>query len=342
MNKHLILLYSAVMMMVFMTSCEDENPSIPTNQNIVNGIDTSFVSSEFNYSSNFADVLDSKIHYLDEPSDGQETFLLLHGQPTSSYLWRNVIPHLAVKGRVVVPDLIGMGQSGKPDIEYTFQDHINYMNAFVEELGLEDIILVIHDWGSAVGFNYANIFPDNVKGIVFMEALISPISIDDVTPDFAQVLQLSFNGEEGDTTLGTGWRFNAIDNQFIETVLPSAVLRSLSEQEMNEYRKPFLNIDDRKPLWQFPRQVPILEFGDPENIALVGNYFENYLTVSETPKLLLYAEPGLLMNEQSGFFMQSIFPNLEIQSIGPGLHFIQEDQPHRIGLQINEWVEKTF
>lgn len=328
-------------MTVFLVACDDDASPVTIDTNFVNGVDTSIISPAFNFESQFIDVLASEIHYVDEAGDGEETFLLLHGQPTNVYLWRNIIPHLKARGRVVAPDLIGMGQSGKPDLDYTFSDHINYINAFIERLDLKDITLVIHDWGSAIGFNYAANFSENVKGIVFMEALVAPSSINDIPPSFAQILQVSFNGIEGDTTSGTGWRFNAIDNQFIESIIPTSILRPLSEEEMDAYRAPFPTVADRKPVWQFPRQVPIFELGTAENIAIVSNYFD-FLQNSNLPKLFLYAEPGVLMNAETGELLQSIFPNTTVKGIGPGLHFVQEDQPHTIGILINEWVDNTL
>lgn len=327
---------------VIMFSCKDEENIPIDNPNIVNGLDTTIISSDYNFAPNYSSVLGSNMHYIDEEGEGNETFVLLHGQPTSAYLWRNIIPHLKTRGRVIVPDLIGMGLSDKPSIDYTLSNHIEYTNAFLNNLGIDDVILVIHDWGSVLGFNYAATFPDKIKGIVMMEAVIAPAPADQLPPDFRAVLELSLAGEEGDTTQGTGWRANAIDNLFIEEVLPDLTLRSLEDEVMSQYRAPYQSAESRKPLWQWPRQVPIIGLGPDENIAIVQQYFENYLTVDPVPKLFLYCTPGFFGNANSASFFGSALPNFSSTNLGPGLHFVQEDQPHRIGLAINEWVDQQF
>lgn len=313
-----------------------------TNPNIVNGVDTTIISAAYDFAPHYTEVLGSRMHYVDEPGHGPETFVLLHGQPTWSYLWRNVIPHLKARGRVIAPDLIGMGRSDQPDIDYTLTEHVQYINHFINQLDANDIILVIHDWGSALGFNYANTFPDKVKGVVFMESIVAPAPVEQIPPSFRPVLEVSFTGEQGDTTQGTGWRFNAIDNQFINEVLPQLTLRPLEEAVLDRYRAPYPTVASRKVVWQWPRQVPLIGQGPAENITLVQDYFENYLTQNEVPKLFLYATPGLLGNAGTADFLETIMPNLTSVGIGPGLHFVQEDQPHRIGIEINEWVDSTF
>lgn len=340
-----IIVFASVVLLS--TSCEHledifDKKGEPNNPNTVNGVDTTRISADYDFTPNYLEVLDSRMHYIDEPGHGEETFVLLHGQPTWSYLWRNVIPHLKTRGRVIAPDLIGMGKSDQPDIDYTLTEHVEYVNGFINQLEVDNIILVIHDWGSVLGFNYANTFPDKVKGVVFMEALIAPAPIEQIPSSFLPVLEVSRAGEQGDTTEGTGWRFNAIDNRFINEVLPQLVLRSLDEAELDQYRASYPTVESRKVVWQWPRQVPIVGQGPQENVALVQDYFESYLTQSEVPKLFLYATPGLLGNVETAAFLETVMPNLTSVGIGPGLHFVQEDQPHRIGIEITEWVDDTF
>lgn len=344
---HLPKLIAFASVLLLSASCEQledlfDKKGEPTNPNIVNGVDTTQISASYDFAPHYLEVLGSRMHYVDEPGHGDETFVLLHGQPTWSYLWRNVIPHLKARGRVIAPDLIGMGKSNQPDIDYTLAEHVEYVNGFINQLEVDNIILVIHDWGSVLGFNYANTFPDKIKGIVFMEAVVAPAPADQIPPLLAPTLAVSFSGEEGDTTQGTGWRFNAIDNRFINEVLPQLTLRPLEEPVMNAYRAPYPTVASRKVVWQWPRQVPIIGQGPEENIALVQDYFENYLTQSEVPKLFLYATPGMIGNAETAAFSETIMPNLTSASIGSGIHFVQEDEPHRIGIEINQWVDNTF
>ena len=345
-TKHLLKTVMLLSIVVLGTACEQLEDIFDrdgnSNPNVVNGVDTTVISTAYDFAPNYAEVLGARMHYVDEAGPGDKTFVLLHGQPTWSYLWRNVIPHLKTRGRVVAPDLIGMGKSDQPDIDYTLTDHVQYVNEFINQLDSDNIILVIHDWGSALGFNYANTFPDKVEGVVFMEALFAPSPLKGLPESFRPVLELSFAGEEGDTALGTGWRANAIDNFFIEQVLPQATLRPLKEEEMDQYRAPYPTVTSRKVVWQWPRQVPIPGLAPDENVALVQDYFDNYLTQSETPKLFLYATPGLLGTAEVIDLVATQFPNTQSVNIGPGLHFIQEDQPHRIGIAITEWYDNTF
>ena len=343
--KSLNLLIGIVCLTVLSTSCEQLEDIFDrgeSNPNIVNGVDTTLISADYPFAPHYAEVLGSRMHYVDEPGHGKETFVLLHGQPTWSYLWRNVIPHLKTRGRVIAPDLIGMGKSDQPDIDYTLTEHAEYVNTFINQLGVDNIILVIHDWGSALGFNYANTFPDKVKGVVFMEALLAPGSLDQLPAGFRPVLETAFTGEQGDTTRGSGWRAYAIDNLFINEVLPQATLRPLEEAVMDYYRAPYPTVASRKVVWQWPRQVPVPGLAPDENVALVQDYFENYLTQHPVPKLLLYATPGILTTPEVVALVDSSFPNAQSVNIGPGLHFVQEDQPHRIGIAITEWVDDTF
>ena len=181
------------------------------------------ISPAFPFESKFFDVRGSKMHYV-EQGEG-EPILFLHGNPTSSYLWRNIIPHVSTHGRCIAPDLIGMGRSNKPDLEYRFFEHMNYVEGFIEQLELENITLVIHDWGSALGFHYATHHQDNVKAIAFMEAILKPIPSWDVFPESFKEIFQAFR------TDGVGWDLIVNKNIFVEKILPGGILRELSEDD---------------------------------------------------------------------------------------------------------------
>lgn len=286
---------------------------------------------ELPYASRWIEVNGAKMHYMETGDPGGTPILLLHGQPTWSYLWRNVMPHLEDSGRVIALDLIGMGLSDKPDLGYTFMEHREYVWGFIEAMELENIILVIHDWGSALGFDYAFNHQDNVQAIAFMEALVAPpANYDELNPEFAAFLQLVRAGD------GVGEELLINQNMFVEQLLPSAILRPLSEAELNAYRFPYPTPETRLPVFMWPNQVPIA--GEPADVnAIVGEYAV-WLTQTEMPMLNLYATPGLLMGENVAQMLQGMYKNLEILNVGEGLHFIQEDQPDAIGQGIAAWL----
>lgn len=289
---------------------------------------TSEISADFPYESRFVEVHGSNMHYVDEGSG--DPILFLHGNPTSSYLWRNVIPHLSSLGRCIAPDLIGMGKSDSPDIAYRFVDHAHYLQKFIETLDLKHITLVIHDWGSALGFHYACEHEDNVKGIVFMEAILMAARRWDGLPDGMRQFQQRLRTDDG---------IELVINQniFIEQVLPSQVLRGLSEAEMAHYRAPFIDPARRKPLLQWPREVPIA--GDPADVATLVTAFNLWLQKSELPKLLLTAQPGSIIGNEMVDWCRDHVKNLAIADCGNGLHFLQEDNLHQVGIEIARWYQ---
>ncbi len=214
------------------------------------------ISADFPFESRYAEVLGSTMHYVDE-GEG-DPILFVHGNPTSSYLWRNIIPYVTDRYRAIAVDLIGMGKSGKPDIAYTYQDHARYLNAFIETLGLEDITLVIHDWGSVLGFDYARSHEDNVLGIAFMEAIIPPRypRLDPIGGALGR-----FRGPGGEELV-------LQQNMFVEQILPGSVLRGLTEEEMRRYREPYPTPESRLPTLQWPRELPAV--GEPaRNVEVV-------------------------------------------------------------------------
>jgi len=214
---------------------------------------TQTISPDFPYQSHYVDALGSKMHYIDEGTG--DPILFLHGNPTSSYLWRNIIPHLGSLGRCVAPDLIGMGKSDKPDIEYRFFDHVKYVEGFIEKLGLRNITLVIHDWGSALGFHYASRHEKNIKAIAFMEAILMPIPGWEAMPDGSAEMFRAFRTPE------VGRDLIVNQNIFVEQVIPGSIVRKLTEAEMDHYREPFKDPATRKPVWRWPNEIPVA--GEP-------------------------------------------------------------------------------
>lgn len=287
------------------------------------------ISGRFPFGSNYVEVLGSRMHYVDEGSG--EPVLFLHGNPTSSYLWRNIIPHLLPSNRCIAPDLIGMGKSDKPDIEYRFFDHLGYLEGFIEEMGLEDLVLVIHDWGSALGFHYAMSHEENVRGLAFMEAILAPI------PDWESWPESARRIFQGIRTPEVGWDLVVNRNLFVERILPSSVVRPLSEEEMDRYREPYLDTPSRKPVWRWPNEIPI--GGEPPDVTRAVDEYRRWLMESDLPKLLLYAHPGFLIRERELGWCLKNLSNLEVVDVGEGIHFIQEDAPHTIGRELAGWLE---
>ncbi len=243
---------------------------------------TQEISADFPYQSNYIEVQGSRIHYLDKGTG--DPILFLHGNPTSSYLWRNIIPHLTSLGRCLAPDLIGMGKSDKPDIEYRFFDHVKYLESFIEKLALKNLTLVVHDWGSALGFHHASRHEDNVKGIAFMEAIVMPFRWEAFSADVKEMFQ-AFRTPE------VGWEMIVNQNVFVEQILLSkGEVRELSEAEKNHYREPFLEPASRKPVWRWPNEIPIE--GQPADVAEAVEAYNRWLQQSDLPKLLFHASPG--------------------------------------------------
>lgn len=267
------------------------------------------------------------MHYIEEGSG--ETVLFLHGNPTWSYLWRNVIPEVSPDARCIAPDLIGMGKSDKPDLEYRFVDHARYLDGFVKALGLRNVTLVIHDWGSALGFHYARRHEANVKGIAFMEAIIKPYASWAEWPDAARQVFQGFRTPE------VGWNLAVEKNVFIERVLPGSIVRKLSEEEMNRYREPFLDPASRKPVWRWPNEIPI--GGEPADVTAIVEDYAAWLQKTPIPKLFLTFTPGAIDTPAIVQWCREKLPNLKTVDLGPGSHFVQEDNPEGIGRAVAEW-----
>ena len=268
--------------------------------------------------------------YLDE-GEG-DAIVFLHGNPTSSYLWRNIIPHVSDLGRCIAPDLIGMGDSDKlpnsgPE-SYRFVEHRKYLDALLEELDLGDrVVLVIHDWGSALGFDWAQRHQERVKGICYMEAIVRPVTWTE-WPEAARGVFQGLRSPAGEAMI-------LEKNLFVERVLPGSILRDLSDEEMAEYRRPFLEAGEgRRPTLTWPRQIPIE--GEPEDVAQIAQDYADYLSASDVPKLLITAQPGAILIGEQLEFCRS-WPNQREVSVR-GSHFIQEDSPDEIGSALRDWL----
>ncbi|MCH7579189.1 MAG: haloalkane dehalogenase [Chloroflexi bacterium] len=286
------------------------------------------ISAAFPFESKYIEVEGSKIHYVDEGTG--DPILFLHGNPTSSYLWRNIIPYAAKVGRAIAPDLIGMGKSDKPDIEYRFFDHVRYIDAFIEQLGLQNITFVIHDWGSGIGFHYASRHEGNTKGLAFMEAIL-PMQSWDAFPEGARDLFKSFRTKD----VGEDLLINK--NVFVENVLPGSVVRTLTGEEMDRYREPYKEEAARKPVWRWPNELPIE--GEPADVWEAAVAYHEWLQRTEVPKILFHATPGAIMQAPLVKSLESTLKNLKTVDIGPGVHFLQEDNPHKIGEELAKWYQ---
>lgn len=288
------------------------------------------ISPNFPYEPHYADVFGSRMHYIKQGKG--ETILLLHGNPSWSYAWRNIIPHLSPLGECIAPDLIGFGRSAKPKIQYHWFEHARYLEAFIQTLGLENITLVLHDQGSALGFHYAMQNRSNIKAIAFFEALVRPFTWENfATPQFRELFKQFRTGGIG----GLGWQMIVDQNIFIEQLLPQASGRKLSDKEMDYYREPFRDPPSRLPIWRFAQETAI--GGTPSDVWNAVSEYSRKLKESNLPKLLLYATPGALLTQEHVQWCEQNFNNLVSVDIGPGIHFLEESSPHRIGQEIAKW-----
>jgi haloalkane dehalogenase len=292
------------------------------------------VWANYPFKSHYISVNGSSMHYIDEGDPDGPVFLFLHGNPTSSYLWRNVLSPVAASGaRVIAVDNIGFGASDRPDIDYTFAEHAEYINGFIEAMDLKDVTLVIHDWGSALGFDYAFRHQENVKGIVFMEAILRVPSLADLDPLPRRLFKLF-------RTQGIGELMVMGGNFFVEKVIPLSVVREMTDEEMDAYREPFPTFGSRLPTLVWPREIPF--DGQPEDVAARIAPFAQWLPTSSTPKLMFYFEPGALVSKGQAEAMARDWTNMEAQFLGDGIHFVQEDHGSEIGAAIVEWSKTTF
>ena len=292
---------------------------------------SSTILPDYPFVSRWIEVFGSKMHYIEEGTG--DPILFLHGNPTSSYLWRNIIPHLSHHGRAIAPDLIGYGKSDKPFIEYRVFDQIKYVEGFIEAAGLKNIALVIHDWGSAIGLHIAMKHPDIIKGIAMMDAHLRPIPTwEDFSDDEA-----SIKGFQAFRTPGLGWDLVITQNQFLTGLFPTAMLRKLSEQEEQIYLAPFDTPESRRPVWRLANDIPVE--GYPVDTAALFAEYSQKLTQSPIPKLLIYFEPGFVIKKKELEWAQENLPNLSTAKVNNSVHFVQEDDPHGIGAAIARWYQ---
>jgi haloalkane dehalogenase len=293
------------------------------------------ISAAFPYEKKKVQIFGNQMAYVDVgASSSGSVVVFLHGNPTSSYLWRNVFPHVAKEKRCVIPDLIGMGDSDKvPGLEYRIRDHQRYIDAFLDAIvPTERITLVIHDWGSALGFDWASRHEERVAGIAFMEWIPAIGGWDSRTGSFKEIFSKLRTPELGRTMI-------IEQNFFVEKILPMGVLRGLTEDEMTHYRRPFLNNADREPTWRFPNEIPIE--GHPSEVWEKTQKYTKWLLASDLPKLFFWVRPGTIIREEDFIALSGKMKNVKTVFLGPGSHFVQEDYPHSIGQEVAEWVAES-
>ena len=289
------------------------------------------ISANDPYERKRVSVLDSEVAYVDTGSGDPVVFL--HGNPTSSYLWRNIIAEVEGGARCLAPDLIGMGDSGKnPAGSYRFVDHARYMDAWFDALGLDrhtkNVTLVIHDWGSALGFHWAHRHQDSIKALVYMEAIVCPLTWQ-TFPEAARKVFQGFRSPAGEELV-------LQNNVFVERVLPGSVLRGLTEEEMAVYRKPFTEPgESRRPTLTWPRQIPIE--GEPADVVEIVEQYGQWLSTSAIPKLFVNADPGAILAGPQREYCRA-WPNQKEITV-KGSHFIQEDAPQEIGQAIVDFLQ---
>jgi haloalkane dehalogenase len=273
-------------------------------------------------------VLDSHMAYVEVGVGAPIVFL--HGNPTSSYLWRNIIPHLEASGRCLAPDLIGMGRSGKAaGGAYRFVDHARYLDAWFEAVGVTNAALVVHDWGSALGFHWARRHPDRVRALVYMEAIVRPVTWDE-WPESARKIFQAMRSEAGEEMV-------LQKNVFVERILPASVLRGLTPEEMAHYREPFRQPgESRRPTLTWPREIPI--DGEPADVAAIVDAYGAWLAQSRVPKLFVNAEPGSILTGRQREYCRR-WPNQQEVTVR-GSHFVQEDSPAEIGRAIAAFLRR--
>lgn len=281
----------------------------------------------------FETVKGRRMAYVEMGDPDGDPIVFLHGNPTSSYLWRNIMPYVTGLGRCIAPDLIGMGESEKlpdsgPD-RYRYPEHREYLFALLDQLGVdENVTLVIHDWGSALGFDWANQHRDAVKAIAYMEALVRPLTWDD-WPDAATPPFQAMRSPAGEEMV-------LEKNFFIEKILPASIVRDLSEEEMNAYRRPFAEPGEaRRPTLSWPRCIPL--DGEPADVTKVIADYASWLETADVPKLFIDADPGIILTGAQRDYCRSWPHQSEVRV--KGLHFIQEDSPDEIGQALADWLK---
>ena len=289
------------------------------------------IPAEFPFESNYVAVHGSKMHYIDV---GQgDPILFIHGNPASCYLWRNIIPHVQDRARCIALDLIGMGRSDKPDLEYTYADHARYLAGFVEALGLageRNLTLVIHDWGSMLGFDWASQHAGSVRAVAFMEAMVQPLSFAELPAGVKPVMRLM-------RTRFFNWLMGGVANVFLTKMLPELTHREMSPEVRAAYQAPFPTIESRRAVRRFPMEVPF--DGLPaQNHQRVVRYID-WIARTDVPMLMLHGDDGVAIKADEIAWLHRNVTELEVVDLGPGKHFLQETHPHRIGREIAQWFD---
>ena len=287
------------------------------------------ISSRYPFRSNYASLFGSKIHYIEKGSG--RTFLFLHGNPTWSYIWRNVIPPVAEAARCIAPDLIGFGRSDRPDIGYTFREHYRYVEGLIEELKLKEIVLVGHDWGGVLGFNYALNYRANVRGIAFMESFPFTLEWKDFPPAFRRALKLFRTPELGKFLI---MRMNL----FVKRVIPAGVYGHLPKSVLRRYLEPFPTARSRLPVHVFPNELPIK--GRKNDTYREIEWIEKSLPSITCPVLLLTCTPGGMIGKDRVGWLAERIGDLTVEDVGDGIHYMQEDNPAGIAGAIVSWAKK--
>lgn len=299
------------------------------------------ISSDFPFAKLHVPVRDTIMAYVDTglPTETSPTVVFLHGNPTSSYLYRNVIPHISPIARCIVPDLVGFGDSGKmPSNGYYIRDHVRYFAAFMDAVlprdNIDKLFLVLHDWGSALGFDWARKNATRIAGLVFMEFVYDGAGWDVLSPAFREIFQ-QFRTE------GIGRQLIIEENMFIEVVLGQfGTVRRLTDAEMKHYRRPFLSHEDREPIYRFPNEIPF--DGRPEDVSEFVKAYWAWLRASDIPKLMFWGEPGAGLPLGKVREVEEDLQNLKSIDIGPGTHYLQEDNPHLIGDETKKFIEEVL
>jgi haloalkane dehalogenase len=274
-------------------------------------------------------VLDSTMAYRESGDPEAPVALFLHGNPTSSYIWRKILPLVAPVAHCIAPDLIGFGQSGKPDIEYRFADHVRYLDAFLDQTGITSAIVIAQDWGTALAFHLADRRPSFIRGLAFMEFIRPMPTWDEFHPEAVETFQ-KFR------TPGVGEEMILEGNAFVEGVLPGAIVRKLSDEEMSVYRAPFSTPHSRRPTWRFPNELPIA--GEPSDVYSAMENAHRAVAQSSYPKLLFVGDPGALVSPAYATRFAKGLMNCRLIQLSSGVHYLQEDHPDVIGANIKEWI----
>jgi len=279
-------------------------------------------------------VLNSEMAYREAGAAQAPVALFLHGNPTSSYIWRNILPLVAPVAHCIAPDFIGFGHSGKPDIAYRFEDHALYLDAFIAKLGVGSAYLVAQDWGTGLAFHLAERRPDFVRGLAFME-FVRPFATweEFIRESRAREIFRKFR------TPGEGEKLILEDNFFVERILPGGMRRKLTDEEMAVYRAPFLNPESRRPTWRFPNEIPIA--GEPADVAALMSHAHAALAASVYPKLLFAADPGALVAPAFAEELAAKLKDCRLVRLGDGIHFLQEDHAGTIGREVAAFIAEV-